>query len=142
MNASQRAAVVAEALAWERTPYHAGARIKGVGVDCALYLLEVFERTGLVAHLDPGHYPRDWHLHRSEEHYMGWLDAYCVRLPRTVQAMPGDIALFKFGRCYSHGAILVTPDTLTHSYIGRGVIQTKYSEEPLHGRDHMHWTLR
>jgi cell wall-associated NlpC family hydrolase len=142
MTPMQRAAVVAEALTWLDTPYHNHARIKGVGVDCAQVLCAVYENVGLVPHVETGYYAPDWHLHRSEELYIGWLDQYCVRLPRSVAPLPGDIALFKYGRCYSHGAIVVEDNLLVHSYLGRGVILTRMHEEPLAGRDVMHWTLR
>jgi hypothetical protein len=67
-------AIVTEARAWMGTPYHHHARIKGVGVDCAQLLCEVYEAVGLVPHIDTGHYPHDWHLHRGEELFMEWLD--------------------------------------------------------------------
>lgn len=142
MTSDARAAVVREALTWVGTPYHSLARIKGVGVDCAQILCAVYEAVGLLPHVDPGHYAPDWHLHHNEEIYIEWLTRYCVRLPRSVAALPGDIALFRFGRCYSHGAILLDNDVLVHAYIRRGVIVTKLNEEPLAGRDVMYWTLR
>lgn len=142
MSPSQRASVVAEALTWLGTPYHSHARVKGVGVDCGQILCAVYEAAGLVPHIDTGHYAPDWHLHHSEELYIGWMDRYCVRLPRSVAPLPGDIALFKYGRCYSHGAIVVEDNLLVHAYLRRGVILTRMTEEPLAGRDVMHWTLR
>lgn len=142
MSPLQRERVVAEARTWLRTPYHSNARIKGIGVDCAQILLAVYEDAGLIGHTETGYYSPSWHLHRNEERYIEWMDRFCVRLPRTVQPMHGDIALFKFGRCYSHGAIVVEDNLLIHSYIGRGVIYSRYDEEPLAGRELMHWTLR
>lgn len=142
MNDQQRAMVVAEALTWENTPYHSNARLKGIGVDCGQIIAGVYENCGLVDKVETGWYPSDWHLHRSEERYMQWLDKYCVRLPKSVPPKLGDIALFRYGRCYSHGAILVAENTLLHAYLGRGVIISRYDEEPLAGRPVLHWTLR
>lgn len=141
MTSVQRDAVVAEAMSWLHTPYHHHGRIKGVGVDCAQILCAVYEDCGLVPHVDPGFYAPDWHLHRSEEMYQGWLQRYAKRLGPTEQPQPGDIALFKFGRCYSHGAILVQDGLLVHAYIGRGVVLSRADEEPLEGRDVIYWKM-
>ncbi len=32
---------------------------------------------------------------------------------------PGDIVLWKFGRCFSHGAIIVEWPTIIHAYVGQ-----------------------
>ncbi len=34
--------------------------------------------------------------------------------------LPGDIALWRFGRCFSHGAIVVDWPIVIHAYLGRG----------------------
>ncbi len=48
-----RAAVVAEAHRWLRTPYHKHGRVLGAGVDCSMLLAEVFEAAGAIPHVDP-----------------------------------------------------------------------------------------
>ncbi|MEY2891173.1 MAG: hypothetical protein RJA98_1081 [Pseudomonadota bacterium] len=130
----QRSAVAAEALSWLGTGYHHHGRIKGVGVDCLMLLAEVYERAGVVPHIDPGEYPTDWHLHRSEELYLAGLE----RHTREVQTPAlGDICMFRFGRCYSHGGIVVqagSDPTVAHAYINRGVILSRLSEDPLNAR--------
>lgn len=114
----QRAAVVAEAMTWLRTPYHHQASIKGAGVDCAMILVEVYHACGLIPKIDPRPYPPDWHFHRDEERYLGWIEqhAHEVEIPH-----PGDIALYKFGRCVSHAAIIINWPTIIHAYKGEGV---------------------
>lgn len=141
MTPDQRAAVVAEAMSWLHTPYIHHARVKGAGTDCAQILCAVFEACGLVPHVDPGHYARDWHLHRSEEVYAGWLARYARPLADDEQPQPGDIALFRFGRCFSHGGIVVDGGLILHAYLGRGVILSRRDEEPLDGRPVIFWTL-
>ena len=141
---AQRAAVVAEAWTWARpkTPYHHHGRLKGVGVDCAMLLAEVYERAGVIEHCDPGAYAREWHLHRNDELYIGWLErcgAHEVEAPQ-----PGDVALFRFGRTWSHGAIVVELGDyplVIHSYIHRGCQANRLSEEPLAGRAPRYWSL-
>jgi NlpC/P60 family putative phage cell wall peptidase len=138
----QRRRVVAESLSWCDTPYHHQGRIKGVGVDCLMLLLEVFERAGVVERIEPGNYAQQWHLHRNEELYMGGLARYARRVAAIDLAQPGDIALYQFGRCYSHGGIFVAADLVVHAYVNRGVILTRPSiEEPLVGRPMQLWTV-
>jgi NlpC/P60 family putative phage cell wall peptidase len=128
----QRARVVAEARTWLRTPYHHQGRIKSAGVDCLMILCEVYHAAGLVPFIDPRPYPRDWHLHRNTERYMSGLLQYAhpVDVPK-----PGDVALFKFGRCYSHAAIVTGETEVIHSYIGQGVVLADLKQAPLDGRE-------
>ena len=106
--AHQRAAVVAEARRWIRTPYHHGAQVMGHGVDCVLILRAVYNAVGLTDIPDPRPYPMDWHLHRSEERYLAGLERYSVEVD---EPGPGDVVIFKWGRCFAHAGIVtaVTP---------------------------------
>ena len=134
-----RDSVIAQAWSWLGTPYHHHGRVKGVGVDCAQLLCACFEDAGLVPHVDPGFYPHDWHLHRSEELFIGWLArAGAVQVER---GRPGDVALFRFGRTFSHGAILVDERSVVHAYVDVGVILTRFDEEPLLGRPTQFWSV-
>lgn len=119
----QRAAVVAEARQWLGTPYHHEARLKGIGVDCAQLLIGVFSApsVGLIAALKIPHYPRDWHLHRDAERYMGGILEHAREFqPGPEGPQPGDVVLWKFGRCFSHGAIVSAWPKVIHSYVGKG----------------------
>lgn len=128
----QRAAVVKEALSWQNTPYHHMGRVKGAGVDCGMLIAEVFERAGLIPHLDIEYYPMDWHLHRSDERYLGWIAKYAKEVHR--EPLPGDIVLHQWGRCISHGAIVIEWPTVIHAYIGQGVVLADGTKEPLASR--------
>jgi len=107
-----RDAIVREAETWLRTPYHHRGAIKGAGVDCAQILIEVYSAVGLADKPDVGYYPSDWMLHRSEERYLGWLEKYCVEVDAPLR---GDIAMFKFGRCFSHSGIIVDYPRFIHA---------------------------
>ena len=111
----QRAAVVAEARSWIGTPYHNCADIRGVGVDCGMLIVRAFVDTGLCAPFDPRPYPFDWHLHRSEERYLGFV---FDRAAEVSEPQPGDVVVFRIGRCYSHGGIATaaSPLTIVHAY--------------------------
>jgi NlpC/P60 family putative phage cell wall peptidase len=125
--------VVAEARTWLGTPYHPMARVKGVGVDCAQILAAVYGAVGLApADLDLGYYPPDWHLHRSEERYLAQIERHAKG--RTDEPLPGDVALFRFGRCVSHSGIVVAWPLVVHAYLGRGVVLSRADEAELQGR--------
>jgi NlpC/P60 family putative phage cell wall peptidase len=120
---SHRAAVVARAKEWIGTPYHHMADITGIGVDCAMILVRVYVDLGLVEPFDPRPYTKDWFIHRDEERYMGFLLALAREVERPE---PGDIMLFKLGRCFAHGGIVSQGDPLKliHAYSpARSVIE-------------------
>jgi NlpC/P60 family putative phage cell wall peptidase len=144
MNDELRAHVVAEAKSWLGTPYHHHARIKGVGVDCAQLLCAVYEACGCVPHIDRGNYAHDWHLHRGEELFIRWLEMVGAKLLPHQQPEPGDVAVFRYGRVFSHGAVVVErccSGSVVHAYVGRGVISSRLNEEPLKGRKVSFWRL-
>lgn len=133
---AERRAVVDEARSWLRTPYHHMGRVKGAGVDCATLLAEVYARAGVLPSFDLPFYPPDWHLHRDTERYLDVVLAHaveffsasddgCVQEPgvsRAALPKPGDVALWRFGRCFSHGAIVVDWPMIIHAYAGRGCV--------------------
>lgn len=119
LEASQRQKVVEVAKTWLRTPYHHAGRVKGAGVDCLTLLAEVYHEAGLIEKVKIDYYPMDWHLHRSAERYLNGLFDYAREIENN--PLPGDIVLWKFGRCFSHGAIVVSWPTVIHSYLNIGV---------------------
>jgi NlpC/P60 family putative phage cell wall peptidase len=127
----RRRAVIDEAESWIGTPFHHAARVKGAGVDCLMLLAEVYERAGVAAPIEPPFYVPDWHLHRDAERYEEGLLHYA----RPVEAPDaGDIALFRFGRTFSHGAIVVGWPRLIHAYWSIGVVWGDAGLYPLAGR--------
>lgn len=133
-----RLQICAEARSWLGTPYHHMARIKGVGVDCLQILIAVYSAVDLMKSFDTGYYPNDWMLHRDEERYLdGVLEhAHPVDVPEV-----GDVALYRFGRTYSHSAILVDGALSVHSYMGLGVVLTDPLQPPLVGRAVQHFSF-
>lgn len=117
---AQRQAVVQEAISWLRTPWIHHARVKGAGVDCGMFLAEVYPAAGVTAPIDPGEYPNDWHQHQEEQRYLRIVETYAHRIDTPPQ--PGDIALFSWGRCISHGGIVVEYPRIIHSFAGHGVV--------------------
>jgi cell wall-associated NlpC family hydrolase len=136
----RRGFVVAEAESWLRTPYHHMARIKGAGADCLTLLAEVYEKAGVIPHVEVPFYPPDWNLHRDAERYLEGVTRYAREIlycadnapPRGRAAsgesalrrepQPGDVAVFKFGRCFAHGAIVLGWPRLIHAWHNAGVV--------------------
>ncbi|MBV8506601.1 MAG: hydrolase [Alphaproteobacteria bacterium] len=129
---SQRQRVIAEAETWLRTPYHHMGRIKGAGTDCLMLLAEVYEAAGVIPHVDVPFYPPDWNLHRDTERYLWGLMRYARGIGGPPQS--GDVAVFKFGRCFAHGAIVVSWPRLIHAWCDAGVVFADGGQPPLSGR--------
>jgi cell wall-associated NlpC family hydrolase len=102
---AQRDRVIAIAKSWVGTPYHHAARIKGAGVDCLTLLAEVFSEAALIERPEIPHYPPDWMLHREAERYLEGVMKYAQEIDGD--PLPGDIVVYRFGRCFAHGAIVV-----------------------------------
>lgn len=110
-----RAAIVREAHSWLLTPYQNCGDIKGPGgcVDCAMLLVRIFVTVGAVPEFDPRPYSSNWHLHQDEKRYLMGLEQYAHRVD---EGKPGDIAMYRFGRHASHGAIIVSDDAIIHAH--------------------------
>ncbi|MGC2411753.1 MAG: hydrolase [Stellaceae bacterium] len=133
MSDTRRAAVVAEAESWIGTPFHHEARVKGAGVDCLMLLAEVYASAGVVGRVAVPHYPADWHMHRDAERYREGLLDYAREI--ETPPAPGDIALFRFGRVFSHGAIVAEWPRVIHAYWAIGVVWGDATLHPLKGRE-------
>ena len=129
LESGQRQAVLAEAESWIGTPFHHQGRVKGPqgGVDCAMLLLEVFQRAGVIRNTDLGtenrkpktenrllNYSQQWHLHRGEERYLQMIQTLGGREINTTP-LHGDIAVWKIGRAYSHAAIVILWPCIIHA---------------------------
>lgn len=119
MEQEERDSVITEAMSWLRTPHHNGSRLKGIGVDCGQFPLAVYEAAGLIPHTDTGRYSPQFHLSRDEEWYL----KLCQQLGREIDGPPkrGDFVIYKVGRVFSHGAIVVDWPQIIHSYVNIGV---------------------
>lgn len=131
----ERQRVIDVARGWIRTPFHDVAGIKGVGVDCAHFLAGVFIEAGLVEPFKIDPYSPQFMLHRSDELFMETVLRFAHAVePEAVQ--PGDVVLYKIGRCFAHGAIVVAwPDAVIHAFKTFGcVAETPAFEADLRGR--------
>lgn len=113
--ANDRQRYVDAALAYCGTNYHHMAKIKGVGVDCATLLICAGVDAGLIEDFDLEYYPPDWALHRDEERYLRIVSKYCHEVAPPAQ--PGDIAVWRMGRCFSHAAVVVQWPQVVHAVV-------------------------
>ena len=116
------------------TPHRNGARVKGAGVDCGQYPIMVYSSLGLMEDPKPATYPRDFHLHRGEEFYLEYARAAAHELPEGSIPQKGDFALFKIGRVFSHGAIVIAWPKIIHAYVKAGVIYADADQGELAGK--------
>lgn len=139
MDSKTRNRVLDEAETWLGTKWHHQGRIKNVGVDCAMFLCEVYEAVGLTPHIDPRPYPADWHFHRDDERFLHWLEQYAdeVQAPQA-----GDIAIFKFGRTFSHGSIVKIWPVVLHCYVHEYVREQSATEGRLEDRDVKFYSIK
>lgn len=135
-----REAILAEARGWLGTPYHSGARVRGAGVDCAQLLVAVFVAAGAIPAIEPRYVP-DWHLHRSEEKFLGWLERFADRIDEA-DAKPGDVFVWQYGRCFSHAAIYMGDRQLIHAVRKLGVVHGSLDEGELAERPRLCYSLR
>lgn len=126
-------AIVAEAREWVGTPYHHMADVKQIGVDCGMLLVRIFCDLKICPPIDPRPYTRDWHLHRSEEVYLGNIQSACDEISLEELA-PGDVIMFRVGRCYSHGAVVTvaSPLRVVHAMVDPGcVVEEEIRTNPM-----------
>jgi len=111
-----RERVIEEAKSYIGTPFHHNQCVKGAGIDCLWLLVACYRTIGIVpANFNPGFYPHDWHLHKQEERYLKGVEQYAQRLVNGTPPQPGDIALYKIGKCVSHGGIIIGDGLIVHA---------------------------
>lgn len=107
---------MAEALSWQGTPWAHAQRVKGAGCDCAQFVIASYHGAGVIENISPGVYPRDWHIHRDEERFLTFVPSFAAEIAEA-DVKPGDLVIFKIGRVYSHGAIVVKWPQAIHAAI-------------------------
>lgn len=120
IESAERAAVIAEARTWLGTPFANGAKVKGAGVDCAMLMEAIFVAAGIIEETYTGRYSSQWHLHRDEERYLAWANHLAVEVDRP---QPGDVAIWKFGRCFSHAGLIIDAERVLHAYASNRAVE-------------------
>jgi cell wall-associated NlpC family hydrolase len=112
-----RAKVVAEAQTWLGTPFHHGARIKGIGADCETFIECVFRACGVFNAEIPA-IPSQWWLNGREELYLNYLTKYATEYALAGDRRPatGDCIVVRRGRVFAHGAIVLDWPRVIHCF--------------------------
>jgi len=129
---NQRQAIIDEAMTWLRTPWRHAAAVKGAGVDCGRIVIEIYANCGLIERFTPAPYMQDFAIHSSEERFLENIERYAVQVNSPQQ---GDIAVWKFGRCFSHAALVVLWPEIIHAKIDEGVLLDNGEQGDLAGRE-------
>jgi cell wall-associated NlpC family hydrolase len=139
---SQREAVIKEAKDWLKTPFHHEGRVKGAGVDCAQYLIDVYFTVGLIPDIRPEHYDFQWAMHQSEEKYLDELMKHGFEVESPEQAGKAGVVIWKVGRNFSHAAIIMDWPMVIHAAVSQGVVITNVAiTESVKNRERKFFTL-
>lgn len=105
-----------------------------------MLLVRVYQAAGLVPDFDPRPYSPQWHLHQGDEKYLGFLLAYAVEVETPE---PGDIVVYRVGRCYAHGAIVTGWPEIIHAHNIAGQVELYDGTQGfLEGRVHRFFRVR
>lgn len=121
-----RAALIAEALTWQGTPFHHQAALKGVGCDCIGLVRGALGALGIEAHSVPSNYSRG----PDPTALLAAVEAsdQLVEI-RVADARPGDLLLFRVKRDPRHFALLVDDQTMVHADVSYGVVRVPFSSD-------------
>jgi len=119
---------------WLGTPYRHFCRVKGRGVDCALFLASVFVNLGIIKKLDYEYYSKDWHNNSLKniflinfKHNIRKNIANGLKVDRVETAikplLQGDWLMFTINSKHiNHSAIYIGDGKIVHAIQNRGVI--------------------
>lgn len=129
-----RAAIIAEAQAWLRTPWHHNASVRGAGVDCAQLIKACYVGAGVLADFAVPDYPVDFMLHVDAERLCQTIVDNGGRLTDTPK--PGDVVVWQFGKSFSHAGLVVDwPSRVIHAFRPwKCVVETPADAAQLAGR--------
>lgn len=123
-----RQAVIDEAKKWLGARWHHEACVPYYACDCGQIIADVYSQCGLIERPKIPTYPRQWALHQNEERYLAVVESYAQAVDTP---QPADIAVWKIGRTYSHGAIVIDWPVIIHADIQDGVVQANAAIGPL-----------
>lgn len=130
-----RERILTVAKTWLLTPWRHNARVKGAGADCGQYIIATYVEAELVEDFATGTYPQDWALHQTEERYLAWVEKYCDRIEGP--PLPGDIVAWRYGKCFSHGGIVVDWPLVLHAYMREGNVCYGEADKGDLAREHL-----
>lgn len=133
----KRREIINNAVRWINTPFEDGQCVKGVGTDCAMLCFGVAVESKI---LDPKtrklipNYSPEHHFNSSEELLEKQLIAFGCK--ETVNPKPGDMVLFRYGKCMSHVGIVINerPFQIIHAMKTMGKVVISDVNDELYDR--------
>jgi cell wall-associated NlpC family hydrolase len=105
------------------TPFHDNQCCHGAGVDCAHLVHAAYCEAGVMGDQGIERYSEQHMLHRDQELFLGYVMRAGAREISPAEALPGDLVLYKIGRVYAHGAIVVEwPLRVIHAHKQSGSV--------------------
>lgn len=141
-----REKIVQEALSWIGTPFEHEQCVKGVGVDCAMLLADVYNRV-LGASIVLPHYELQWNLHLDTSRYLrallhygrevsaapheeyvpegiSWhprFKGFPLAMWNAKKPLPADVAVWWFGKGWAHTTIVIDWPTVLNPMMHQNV---------------------
>lgn len=133
MTPEERQRVVDVAKEWIGTPYRGWSCLKGAGCDCGQFVRGVYLEAFPEKFKDCIPLPKDYSLqiwqHKEDTTYLDIVSKYMREILES-EILPGDVVLYKFGKGFAHGAIVVSwPEFVIHSL-------ERYGVHGGHGKNH------
>lgn len=130
-----------QARRWVGTPYFPREARCGLGCDCGSLLAGIYRDAGIIGPFRMSSYDwmAAWAVKDGDEIYLQALCAYFheVAVPRR-----GDVAMYRLGRGWSHGAIVIQwPGEIIHAGRGYGVIASPGTSGRLAARRMRFWSI-
>ena len=123
MSEIQRQAVIAAARRWLGTPFEDNQCCYGAGIDCAHFVHAAYVEAAVLADQNIAPYPSQHMLHRDQELFLGYVLRTGAREIVADNAQPADLILYKIGRVYAHGAIIIEwPKRIIHAHKQSGSV--------------------
>jgi len=134
--------VIEEAKEWIGTPHRHYEIKKGLGCDCGLFIIGVYANLGLIKEERPKFYPEDWAMHKPVgEMFESIVQKYCIEICKD-EVKPGDLILYKFGKCLSHSSLAMEDDMIIHSEKPMGVTISNRFTNTWHKRERKYYTYK
>lgn len=125
----RRRALEWEASSWVGTPFHAHAKLKGVGVDCVQLAGRIYIATGFLREdqFNIGWYPIDGGHHDENSRVVEWIEKSGL-FARATEPRTGDLLCIKFARVAHHVGVMISERQFVHAYFKHMVVMSNLDD--------------
>ena len=84
----------------------------------------MFFEAGIIPDVEIETYSPQHFLHSTEEKFLGYVTRFAHEIERD-RAQTGDVALYKIGKAFAHGAIVIAPGwpNIVHAHYGARMVR-------------------